>query len=274
MANRKYKPTSPGRRNMTVADLSELTKKKPEKGLTRSKKRSGGRNNLGRMTCINIGGGHRRRIRSIDFKRDKDNIPARVIALEYDPNRSARLALLAYRDGEKRYILCPEEVKVGSILVSGESVDILPGNALPIKKIPLGTIIHSVELKPGAGAKLVRSAGAFAQVMAREGALAQLKLPSGEVRVVSLNCRATIGQVGNLDASRGRIGKAGRARWYGRRPHVRGVVKNPVDHPHGGGEGRSSGGRHPCSPKGIPAKGYRTRRNNRTDKFIIRRRKK
>jgi len=275
LANKQYKPTSPGRRSMTVHDFSELTKgKNPEKKLLRIKKRSGGRNNKGRMTNINIGGGHRRKIRQIDFKRDKDSITAKVIAIEYDPNRNARLALLSYIDGEKRYILCPEEVKRGSILVSGPQADILPGNALPIKNIPLGTIIHSVELKPGAGAKLVRSAGAFAQLMAKEGERAQIKLPSGEVRLVPLDCKATIGQVGNIESNKANLGKAGRSRWLGRRPHVRGVVKNPVDHPHGGGEGRSSGGRHPCSPKGIPTKGWRTRRNRRTDKDIIKRRGK
>jgi len=275
MATRRYKPTSAGRRNMSIADFSDLTKdKRPEKQLLRIKKRSGGRNNKGRLTSINTGGGHKRKIRIIDFKRDKDNITAKVIAIEYDPNRSARLALLSYMDGEKRYILCPESVKVGSILVSGPKSDILPGNALPIANIPLGTIIHSVELRPGAGAKMVRSAGSFAQLMAKDGQMAQIKLPSGEVRIVREDCKATIGQVGNMEANQIRIGKAGKSRWLGIRPHVRGVAKNPVDHPHGGGEGRTSGGRHPCTPKGIPTKGWKTRGNKRTDRFIIKRRGK
>ena len=259
---------------MTVSDFSELSKKKPEKRLVARIKKSGGRNNLGRTTSYHRGGGHKRRYRVIDFRRNKWDIPARVAAIEYDPNRSAHIALLHYADGEKRYILAPNGLGVGDRVETGLRVEIAPGNAMPLKAMPLGTIVHNVELKLGKGAQLVRAAGGAARLMAREGKYATLKLPSGETRLVLSECLATIGQVGNLDQEKVSFGKAGRKRWLGKRPNVRGVAMNPVDHPHGGGEGKSSGGRHPVTPWGVPTKGHKTRRDGRSDKFIIRRRKK
>lgn len=268
----KYKPTSPGRRFQSVADFVEITSSEPVKSLLKPLKRSGGRNNHGRTTTRHIGGGHKRKYRVIDFCRSKEDVPAKVAAVQYDPNRSARIALLNYRDGEKRYIVAPAHVSVGDILVSGAKADIKPGNALPLKNIPLGSLIHNVELKVGKGGQLIRSAGAFGQLMAKDGAYAQVRLPSGEVRKIFIECMATIGQVGNNDHENVNIGKAGRSRWLGKRPHVRGVVMNPVDHPMGGGEGKSSGGRHPCTPWGIPTKGHKTRKNKNTDKYIVKRR--
>jgi large subunit ribosomal protein L2 len=272
MGVKKFSPTSPGRRFLTVQTFEELTTDRPLKSLTESKKRSGGRSSNGRTTSWFRGGGHKRRYRVIDFKRDKEGVPAKVAAIEYDPNRSARIARLHYADGEKRYILQPTGLEVGATVVSSSTADILPGNCLPIESIPLGTIIHNVELKPGKGGQMARSAGTSVQLVAKEGAYAHVKLPSGEVRKVHRNCRATIGQVGNLDHENITYGKAGRKRWLGRRPHNRGVSMNPVDHPHGGGEGRTAGGRHPSTPWGVPTKGYKTRNNKRTDRFIIRRR--
>jgi large subunit ribosomal protein L2 len=271
MAIRQYKPTSAGRRFQSVLDFAEITKKEPERRLLAPKQRTGGRNALGRITSRHRGGGHKRRYRIVDFRRDKDLVPARVAAVEYDPNRSARLALLNYVDGEKRYILAPVGLRIGDSVAAGAGADIKPGNAMPLRQIPTGTTVHNVELKPGRGAQLARSAGASAQLMAKEGSQALLKLPSGELRYVQLTCRATIGQVGNLDHENISIGKAGRNRWRGRRPHVRGMAMNPVDHPHGGGEGRSKGN-HPQSPWGQPAKGFKTRYNPRTDRFIVKRR--
>jgi large subunit ribosomal protein L2 len=271
MAMRQYKPTSPGRRFQSVLDFGEITKKEPERRLLAPKQRTGGRNVAGRMTSRHRGGGHKRRYRIIDFRRDKDIVTARVAAIEYDPNRSARLALLNYADGEKRYILAPVGLSIGDSVAAGEGADIKPGNAMPLRQIPTGTMVHNIELKPGRGAQLARSAGATAQLMAKEGSLALLKLPSGELRYVQLVCRATVGQVGNVDHENVSVGKAGRARWRGRRPHVRGMAMNPVDHPHGGGEGRSKGN-HPQSPWGQPAKGFKTRYNPRTDRFIVKRR--
>jgi len=271
MATRQYNPTSPGRRFQAAIDFSELSSKRPERGLVEAKKRSGGRNALGRMTSRHRGGGHKRRYRIIDFRRDKEQVPAKVAALEYDPNRSARLALLHYADGEKRYILAPVGLRVGDSVAAGEGADIKPGNALPLAQIPTGTIVHNIELKPGRGGQLARGAGAAVQLMAKEGSLALLKLPSGELRYVQSICKATVGQVGNLDHENVSIGKAGRSRWLGWRPRVRGIAMNPVDHPHGGGEGRSKGN-HPQSPWGQPAKGYKTRHNPRTDRFIVKRR--
>ncbi|MBI4508551.1 MAG: 50S ribosomal protein L2 [Deltaproteobacteria bacterium] len=275
MAIKKFKPTSPGRRGMSSQDFAEVTKKEnnPEKSLLAPRTSSGGRNSYGRITARFRGGGHKRRYRIIDFKRDKLGIPARVAAVEYDPNRSARIALLNYQDGEKRYILAPDRLQVGDVVISANTADIKSGNALPLRYIPLGTAIHNIELKIGAGGQLVRSAGTGAQLMAKEGDWGTIRLPSGEVRKVHLDCRATIGQLGNLEHINVEMGKAGRSRWLGRRPHNRGVTMNPVDHPMGGGEGRSSGGRHPCSPWGMPSKGYKTRHNKATDKFIVRRRK-
>ena len=273
MPLKKYRPTSAGRRFMTTLTFEEVTKPTPEKGLTEPLKRTGGRDNRGRITVRFIGGGHKRRYRVVDFRRDKRDIPAKVAAVEYDPNRSARLALLHYADGEKRYILAPEGIKVGQTVVAGEGADILPGNALPLKLIPAGTMIHNIELRKGKGGQMVRSAGASAQLVAKEGDYAQVKLPSGEVRKVHLECLATVGQVGNLDHKNVSIGKAGRTRWLGRRPHNRGVSMNPVDHPHGGGEGKTSGGRHPVTPWGKPTKGAKTRNNKRTQGFIVKRRK-
>ena len=274
MAIRKYKPISPGRRGMTVADFSEITKRRPEKSLTKALKKSGGRNSTGRITAYHRGGGHKRRYRIVDFKRDKRDIPARVAAIEYDPNRSARIALLYYLDGEKRYILAPAELRVGDRVCAGERVEIKAGNALPLAAMPLGTVVHNVELKPGKGGQLARSAGSGVRLMAREGKYAQLKLPSGETRLVLSACMATVGQVGNVDHQNISIGKAGRSRWLGKRGNVRGVAMNPVDHPHGGGEGRSSGGRHPVTPWGVPTKGHKTRKKSQSDRLIVRRRGK
>ena len=271
-ALKRVKPTSPGRRFQTYATFDEVTKKKPEKRLTRPLRKTGGRNTHGRITCRHRGGGHKRHYRVIDFKRDKINIPAKVAAIEYDPNRSARIALLHYADGEKRYILAPQRLQVGDEVMSGPEADIKPGNTLPLSNIPLGTHIHNIELRLGKGGQIVRSAGTYAQLMAKEDRYALVKLPSGEVRMVLLKCHATVGQLGNTNHENRSLGKAGRKRWYGRRPRVRGVAMNPVDHPMGGGEGRSSGGRHPCSPWGVPTKGYRTRKNKTTDKYIVKRR--
>lgn len=275
MALKSYKPTTPSRRTMTTSTFEEVTKKKPEKSLIVRIKRTGGRNNQGQITARHRGGGHKRKYRIIDFKREKDGIPAKVVAVEYDPNRSARIALLQYKDGEKRYIIAPYGVQVGEILTSGiEDVDIKPGNVMPLRNMPLGTFVHCVEIFPGKGAQFARSAGSACQVMAREGGQVHLRMPSGEVRLVAADCRATIGQVGNLDHENITIGKAGRTRWFGRRPRVRGVAMNPVDHPLGGGEGRSKGGRHPCSPTAVLAKGLKTRKPNKySDKFIVKRRK-
>ncbi|MDZ4185042.1 MAG: 50S ribosomal protein L2 [Desulfuromonadales bacterium] len=273
MAIKRYRPTSAGRRFMTVSAFDEITRSEPEKSLVRAIKRSGGRNNRGRITCRHIGGGHKRRFRLIDFKRDKHGIPAKVTSIEYDPNRSARIALLTYADGEKRYILAPKEIKVGDRLESGPGAEIRAGNALPILAIPLGTLLHNIELKVGKGAQLARSAGTYAQLMAKDSEYAQLRLPSGEVRKVRTECYATVGQVGNEEHENLSFGKAGRTRWLGVRPTVRGVAMNPVDHPHGGGEGRTSGGRHPVTPWGVPTKGKKTRSNKATNQFIVRRRK-
>ena len=273
MALKNFNPTSPGRRFMTHLGFEELTKTRPEKALTEPLKKTGGRDNRGRITVRFIGGGHKRRYRTVDFKRDKTGVPAKVAAVEYDPNRSARLALLHYADGEKRYILWPEGLAVGSTVVSGEQADILPGNALPLKAIPVGTMVHNVELRHGKGGQMVRTAGGAAQLVAKEGDYAQLKMPSGEMRKVAVVCMATIGQLGNIDHKNVSFGKAGRKRWLGRRPHNRGVSMNPVDHPHGGGEGKTSGGRHPVTPWGKPTKGAKTRNNKRTAQFIVKRRK-
>lgn len=274
MAIKKFKPTSPGRRFMTVLTFDEITKKEPEKSLVTTLKKTGGRNSQGRISVRHRGGGHKRKYRIIDFKRDKDGIPAKVAAIEYDPNRSANIALLNYKDGEKRYIIAPLGLRPGDTVMSGEKADIKPGNCLPLKNIPVGTVIHNIELKAGKGAQLVRSAGASAQLMAKEGKYAHVKLPSGEVRLIRLECRATIGQVGNLDHENISFGKAGRSRWKGRRPKVRGSAMNPVDHPHGGGEGRAPIGRKsPVTPWGKPTLGYKTRKKKKSDKFIIRKRK-
>jgi len=274
MAIKSYKPTSAGRRHQTCSTFEEITTSKPEKSLLVKVKKTGGRNNFGRITSRHIGGGHKQKYRIVDFRRNKLDIPAKVASIEYDPNRSARIALLNYVDGEKRYILAPLDLKVGDTIIASASADIKPGNTLPLKAIPLGTIIHNVELKVGKGAQLARSAGTFAQLMAKEGKYAQVKLPSGEVRYVSIDCCATIGQVGNIDHENVSIGKAGRSRWLGKRPKVRGVAMNPVDHPHGGGEGRTSGGRHPVTPWGIPTKGYKTRTNKTSSRFIVKPRTK
>lgn len=276
MAVKKYKPTTPGRRHATVSDFSVLTKKRPEKSLTRPLKRDAGRNVNGRITRRHSGGGHKRLYRIIDFKRLKDGIPAKVEAIEYDPNRNARIALVSYKDGKKSYIIAPLKLKAGDTVISGEKADIKVGNALPLKNIPTGTIIHNIELKEGKGAELVRSAGGYAQLLAKEGKYANIKLPSGEVRLVELNCRACIGQIGNTTHEIIQLGKAGRKRWLGIRPTVRGTAMNPVDHPHGGGEGKNkSSGRNPVTPWGKPTLGYRTRKkNSKTDKYIIRRRNK
>jgi len=274
MAIKRVKPTSQGRRFQEFPTFSEITKKEPEKHLLRSITKSGGRNAHGRMTLRYRGGGHKRRYRLIDFKRNKDGVPAKVAAIEYDPNRSARIALLHYVDGDKRYILAPARVKVGDQLMSGPEAEIRPGNAMRLADIPLGTQVHNIELRPGLGGKMVKSAGGFAQLTAKEGKYATVRLPSGEVRMVLQNCRASIGQIGNVDHVNISLGKAGRTRMLGRRPKVRGVVKNPVDHPMGGGEGRSSGGRHPCTPWGKPTKGLRTRSRKKSDRLIVKRRKK
>lgn len=274
MAIKSYNPTSAGRRHQTCSAFDEITKTTPEKSLLVTLKKSGGRNSNGRITSRHQGGGHKQKYRIIDFRRDKRSIPATVASIEYDPNRSARIALLNYADGEKRYILAPLDLKVGDVIISGPEADIKPGNSLPLRSIPLGTVIHNIELKIGKGAQLARSAGTFAQLMSKEGKYSQVKLPSGEVRLVLQDCYATIGQVGNTDHENVNIGKAGRSRWLGRRPKVRGVAMNPVDHPHGGGEGRTSGGRHPVTPWGIPTKGYKTRTNKTSDRFIVKKRSK
>ena len=269
MPVKDYKPETPSLRYQTGIDFSQLSKVKPEKRLLLPLKKTGGRNNTGRVTMRFIGGGHKKRYRLIDFRRDKLNIPGRIDSLQYDPNRSAFIALVVYKDGEKRYILAPVGLRVGDWVVSSDEAEIRPGNHLPVRNIPVGTEIHNVELNPGAGGQMVRSAGSMAQLIAKEGTTAQIRLPSGEVRMVSLNCHATIGQVSNLDHENVVIGKAGRTRWLGRLPHQRGVSMNPVDHPHGGGEGKSKGGNHPVSPWGLPTKGFKTRHNKRTDRFIV-----
>jgi large subunit ribosomal protein L2 len=274
MALKEYKPTSPARRHMTVSDFADVTKTKPEKKLTRTMKKSGGRNSHGHITTRHIGGGHKRRYRILDWRRDKDGVPAKVASIEYDPNRTARIALLHYADGEKRYILAPVGVSVGDTLLSGDGVDIRPGNALSIKGIPLGTVIHNLEAQPGSGGKMIRAAGSFGQLMAKEAGYAQIRMPSGEVRRVLEDCKATIGQLSNVENSSIRVGKAGKSRWRGIRPTVRGLAMNPVDHPHGGGEGKSGQGNpHPVSPWGQKTKGLKTRNNRRTDKFIVSRRR-
>ena len=272
MAIRKAKPTSPGRRFQSTSDYSELTRTQPEKSLLEPNPKKAGRNNNGRITTRHQGGGNKTRYRVIDFKRNKDGVPAKVAHIEYDPNRNARIALLHYKDGEKRYILMPNRVKVGDVIQSGPGADIRPGNALPLRNIPVGTVVHNVELKPGAGGKMARSAGSSVQLIAKEGARATLRLPSGEMRMVQSECRATVGEVGNAEAELISIGKAGRARWKNKRPSVRGVAMNPVDHPLGGGEGKSSGGRHPVSPWGQPE--GRTRKKKSSDQLIVRRRRK
>jgi large subunit ribosomal protein L2 len=274
MALRKVKPTSPGRRFQTYDGFNNITKSEPEKSLVRALNKSGGRNNAGRKTSRHRGGGHKRRYRFIDFKRDKMDVPAKVVSIEYDPNRSARIALLHYADGEKRYIVAPHKLAVNDTVITSSAADIKPGNTLPLRDIPLGTLIHNIEMQPGKGAQIVRSAGTYAQLMAKEGRYAQIKLASGEVRMFLLDCKATVGQVGNLEHENISLGKAGRKRWLGHRPRVRGVAMNPVDHPMGGGEGKASGGRHPCSPWGVPTKGYRTRKKNKvSNKYIVKRRK-
>ncbi len=272
MAIKTYKPTSPGKRNHISIVNTELSNKSPEKSLLAPLSKSGGRNNLGRVTARHLGGGHKRKYRIIDFKRNKENVPARVAAIEYDPNRSANIALLYYADGEKSYILSPVGIKVGDVVEAGKGVDIKVGNCLAMGDIPLGTIIHNIEMKIAKGAQLVRSAGTAAQLMAKEGDMVLVKLPSGEVRRFHRNCRACIGQVGNSEHESQSLGKAGRKRWLGKRPKVRGVAMNPVDHPMGGGEGKSSGGRHPCTPWGKPTKGYKTRTKKHSDKYIVKKR--
>jgi large subunit ribosomal protein L2 len=275
MALKKYKPTSPGRRFMSVSTFEEVTKTEPEKGLTEPLKKRGGRNNQGRITTRHQGGGHKRRYRVIDFKRVKDGVPAKVAAIEYDPNRSARIALLHYVDGAKSYILAPARLRVGATVESGPTADIKPGNALPLLNIPTGTMVHNVELKPGQGGKMARSAGSSVQLVAKDAGNAVLRVPSGEMRRVQLTCRATVGQVGNTDHENQSGGKAGRSRWLGKRPGVRGSAMNPVDHPHGGGEGKSKGGRHPVTPWGVPTLGKRTRRKHKeSDKLIVRGRRR
>ena len=275
MPIRKLRPRSPGVRSMTISGFDEITKSEPEKSLLVSISRSGGRNNNGRITSKRRGGGHRKQYRVIDFKRNKDGIGAKVAGIEYDPNRSARIALLVYSDGEKRYIIAPSKLNVGDILMSGDGVEIKNGNCLPLRDIPDGTLIHNIEMRPGKGAQIARSAGNGVQLMAKEGEYVTLKLKSGEVRLIHKNCRATIGVVGNSDHEKVSIGKAGRVRWMGRRPRVRAVAMNPVDHPMGGGEGRSSGGRHPCSPWGQSAKGLKTRKVSKpSNKFILSRKKR
>ncbi|NVB36819.1 50S ribosomal protein L2 [Pseudenhygromyxa sp. WMMC2535] len=274
MGIKKYKPTSPGRRGMTATDKAQVTADRPFKKLVSSKHRKQGRNNNGRITSRFRGGGHKRLYRKIDFKRDNYGVPGKVATVEYDPNRTAYIALIHFADGDKRYIIAPEGLQVGDTVISSAKADIKPGNSMPLSAIPVGTIIHNVEIKIGRGGQLVRTAGAGARLMAREGAWTQIRLPSGEVRRVHIKCRATIGTISNGEQGNVHIGKAGRTRWLGRRPHNRGVVMNPVDHPMGGGEGRTSGGRHPVTPWGKPTKGYRTRHNKRTDVFIVSRRKK
>jgi large subunit ribosomal protein L2 len=274
MGVREYKPTSAGRRFMSVATFDEITKKSPEKSLVAPAKKTGGRNNAGRITTRHIGGGHKKKYRMVDFKRDKLEIPGRVASIEYDPNRSANIALVHYVDGEKRYIIAPQKLQVGDTIVASRKGDteIKEGNCLPLRLIPLGTFVHNVEMKPGKGGQMARSAGSYAQVVAKEGDYGHLRIPSGEVKLISLVCTATIGQVGNTDHENVDWGKAGRSRWRGVRPTVRGTAMNPVDHPLGGGEGRTKGGRHPCSPWGQLAKGLKTRKNKRTDKFIVKKR--
>ena len=275
MAVRRYKPTSPGRRFMSVSSFEEVTKSEPEKSLLAPLKKTGGRNNNGRITMRHQGGGHKRRYRIIDFKRRKDGVPAKVAAIEYDPNRSARIALLHYLDGAKAYIIAPAGLRVGSLVESGPEADIKPGNCLPLANIPTGTLVHNVELQPGKGGQMARSAGSGIQLVAKDGDHAVLRLPSGEMRRVLLVCRATVGQVGNSDHSNESGGKAGKSRWLGKRPTVRGSAMNPVDHPHGGGEGKSKGGRHPVTPWGVPTLGKRTRKKHKTsDKLIIRQRRR
>jgi large subunit ribosomal protein L2 len=274
MALISRKPTSPGRRFQTATDFAEITRSEPEKSLVRPLKKSGGRNSYGRITAYHRGGGHKRRYRLIDFKRNKLEVPAKVATIEYDPNRTTRIALLHYVDGEKRYILAPQDLRVGDMVVSSATADIKPGNTLPLLNIPNGTLVHNVEMKPGKGGQLARSAGSAAQLMAKEGKQAHLKLPSGEVRMVPVDCRATIGRLSNVEQENVCLGKAGRKRWVGKRPHVRGVVMNPVDHPMGGGEGKSSGGRHPCTPWGVPTKGYKTRKPKASDRYIVKHRSK
>ena len=273
MGVKTFKPITPSLRTTILSDRKEITRKKPEKSLTEPKKRTGGRNSQGRITAKYRGGGHKRRYRIIDFRRSKDEMEAGVISIEYDPNRSARIALLQYADGEKRYILAPNGLMVGGTVVSGGSVEIKVGNCMPLENIPSGVAVHNIELRPGRGATMVRSAGTSAEIMAKDGKYAHVKLPSGEVRLVNVTCRATIGQVGHLEHEKISYGKAGRKRWLGRRPRTRAVAMNPVDHPMGGGEGKSSGGRHPCSPSGQLAKGLKTRRKNKTKKYIVRSRK-
>jgi large subunit ribosomal protein L2 len=274
MALISRKPTSAGRRGQTATDFAEITRSEPEKSLVRPLKKTGGRNSYGRVTAYHRGGGHKRRYRLIDFKRNKLEVPAKVATIEYDPNRTTRIALLHYVDGEKRYILAPNDLRVGDMVVSSLNADIKPGNTLPLANIPTGTLVHNVEMKPGKGGQLARAAGSAAQLMAKEGKQAHLKLPSGEVRMVPVDCRATIGQLSNVEQENVNLGKAGRKRWVGKRPHVRGVVMNPVDHPMGGGEGKSSGGRHPCTPWGVPTKGYKTRKPKASDRYIVKHRSK
>jgi large subunit ribosomal protein L2 len=274
MGIKTNKPTSPGRRFQSCSTFEEITRKRPEKSLLRPIKNTGGRNSMGRITVRHRGSGHKRMYRIIDFKRDKDGVPAKVASIEYDPNRSANIALLYYADGEKRYILAPKNLKVGDQILSGKGSEIRTGNTVPLREIPLGTHVHNIELNIGHGGQLARSAGSYAQLMAKEGKYAQIKLPSGEVRMVLQDCKATVGQIGNLDYENISIGKAGRNRWLGKRPHVRGVAMNPVDHPHGGGEGKSSGGRHPVTPWGVPTKGYKTRVKKASDRLIVKRRNK
>jgi large subunit ribosomal protein L2 len=274
MAIKTMKPTTPARRYQTYSTFEEITSAEPEKDLTKPVKKTGGRNNAGRVTSRHRGGGHKRKYRVVDFRREKTDIPAKVKTIEYDPNRSARIALVSYADGEKRYIVAPVDLKVGDPVITSASADIKPGNTMPLRNVPLGSLIHNIELRPGKGAQMVRSAGTYAQLMAKEGAYAQVRLPSGEVRKVHIECKATIGQVGNVTHEGISVGKAGRTRWQGKRPKVRGVAMNPIDHPMGGGEGKTSGGRHPCTPWGVPTKGYKTRKNKTTDKYIIKKRDK
>ncbi len=275
MGIKTYNPTSAGRRNMSVLDSTEISAKKPEKRLLRPLKKTGGRNANGRITSRRRGGGHKQKYRVIDFRRDKLEVPGKVAAIEYDPNRNARIALVHYADGEKRYMIAPDKLKIGDTVISSAAeADARPGNAMPLRFIPVGTFIHNVELKPGKGGQLARAAAAGVQLLGKENDYATVRMPSGEIRLIHLDCRATVGQVGNADFSNVRIGKAGKSRWLGRRPKVRGVAMNPIDHPHGGGEGKTSGGRHPVSPWGLPTKGYKTRNNKRTDRFRVRRRGK
>lgn len=274
MALKQYKPTTPGRRGLVLVDRSALYKGKPEKSLTEGLRKNGGRNNTGRITARRIGGGHKRRYRMIDFKRNKFDMVGTVERLEYDPNRTAFIALVSYEDGEKAYIIAPQRLAVGDSVVSAEKADIKPGNAMPLANIPVGTIIHNVEMKPGKGAQIARSAGAYVQLVGKDQGYAQLRLMSGEIRLIRSECMATIGAVSNADQQNTNLGKAGRKRWLGKRPAVRGVAMNPIDHPHGGGEGRTSGGRHPVTPWGKPTKGKKTRKNKKTDRMIVRRRNK